>query len=86
MNLKCLFCCLEQVMGGTCGKWLQWFTLALTVFNLMGNGTAQIVAGAANTYFINPVLTKRCAFPPLAILRMNGIVCLKTLYILWLCA
>ena len=50
-----------QVMGGTCGKWLQWFTLALTVLNLMGNGTAQIVAGAANTYFINPVLTKRCA-------------------------
>jgi hypothetical protein len=50
-------------MGGTCGKWLQWFTLALTVFNLMGNGCAQIVAGAANTYFINPVLTKRCAFP-----------------------
>ncbi|EIE20383.1 hypothetical protein COCSUDRAFT_30594 [Coccomyxa subellipsoidea C-169] len=48
-----------EVMGGTCGKWLQWFTLALTVLNLMGNGTAQIVAGAANTYFINPVLTKR---------------------------
>jgi len=46
-------------MGGTCGKWLQWFTLVLTVLNLMGNGTAQIVAGAANTYSINPVLTKR---------------------------
>ena len=53
-----------QVMGGTCGKWVQWFTLVLTVLNLMGNGTAQIVAGAANTYFINPVLTKRCV--PLA--------------------
>lgn len=48
-----------EVMGGTCGKWVQWFTLVLTVLNLMGNGTAQIVAGAANTYFINPVLTKR---------------------------
>lgn len=52
-------------MGGTCGKWVQYFTLVLTVLNLMGNGTAQIVAGAANTYSINPVLTKRCApLPP----------------------
>lgn len=57
--IKRQVCCDSQVMGGTCGKWLQWFTLVLTVFNLMGNGTAQIVAGAANTYSINPVLTKR---------------------------
>lgn len=64
-------------MGGTCGKWLQWFTLALTVFNLMGNGCAQIVAGAANTYFINPVLTKRCAFPLSAMSRVPGTLVLS---------
>lgn len=52
-----------EVMGGTCGKWLGIFALILTVFNLIGNGTAQIVAGAANTYTINPVLTKRCIHP-----------------------
>jgi hypothetical protein len=50
-----------QVLGGTCGKWVGGFALVLTVFNLTGNGCAQIVAGAANTYTINPALTKRCA-------------------------
>ena len=48
-----------QVLGGTCGSWLGWATLFISMFNLLGNGTAQIVAGAANTYSINPILTKR---------------------------
>lgn len=48
------------MLGGTCGSWLGWATLFISMFNLLGNGTAQIVAGAANTYSINPVLTKRC--------------------------
>ncbi|CAL5220457.1 g2477 [Coccomyxa viridis] len=48
-----------EVVGHTCGRWLGAVALVLTVFNLVGNGTAQIVAGAANTYSINPVLSKR---------------------------
>ena len=31
-----------QVLGHTCGKWLGVCTLILTVFNLVGNGTAQV--------------------------------------------
>ena len=48
------------MLGGTCGSWLGAVTLFISMFNLLGNGTAQIVAGAANTYSINPILTKRC--------------------------
>ena len=51
---------MAQVLGGTCGSWLGAATLFISMFNLLGNGTAQIVAGAANTYSINPALTKRC--------------------------
>ena len=49
-----------QVLGATCGPWLGWFTLFISMFNLFGNGCAQIVAGAANSYSINPILDKRC--------------------------
>jgi hypothetical protein len=48
-----------EVIGHTCGKWLGVWALILTVLNLVGNGCAQIVAGAANTYSINPTLSKR---------------------------
>jgi hypothetical protein len=51
---------LWQVLGGTCGGWLGWITLFISMFNLFGNGCAQIVAGAANSYSINPVMDKRC--------------------------
>jgi auxin influx carrier (AUX1 LAX family) len=48
-----------EVLGGTCGGWLGWITLFISMFNLFGNGCAQIVAGAANSYSINPVMDKR---------------------------
>ena len=48
-----------QVIGSCCGKWLGTVALIMTVLNLVGNGCAQIVAGAGNTYTINPHLTKR---------------------------
>lgn len=31
-----------EVIGHTCGGWLGVIALILTVFNLMGNGTAQV--------------------------------------------
>ena len=49
------------MLGATCGAWLGWITLFISMFNLFGNGCAQIVAGAANTYSINPALDKRCS-------------------------